>query len=390
MSFERPYEGLKVVDLSQGLAGPYCGMLLAQQGANVIKVEPQGGDWARLIGGVYGDHTAYSIVANMGKRAIGLNLKQPEAKVITDKLIAEADVFIEGYRPGVAERLGYGYERLSTMNPKLLYVSISGYGQSGPMRDRPAMDPMLQAFSGFVDENTGLDGIAHHTPVSYFDMATGLFATQSLSGALYARRDHDRGRKIEVSLMEGAAAIQAVRLLSGFRGGARKASTAPSGTFKTQDGYIQINIVRDREFATFCEVMELNDLWAEQRFHTIAGRLAEIDYLNDYVRGVTANWIAADLSDRLSKAGLQNEVVQSYRDFVNHPQAKEIEVFSWLEQAGSDDPWPVPNIPGLPDFTVGEVLSQSPTIGQHTRQIMNDLGYGDTQIDTLYAEGVVA
>lgn len=390
MSFERPYEGLKIVDLSQGLAGPYCGMLMAQQGADVIKIEPQGGDWARLIGGVYGDHTAYSIVANMGKRAIGLDLKQPVAKEITDKLIAQADVFIEGYRPGVAERLGYGYERLSELNPKLLYVSISGYGQSGPMRDRPAMDPMLQAFSGFVDENTGQDGIAHHTPVSYFDMATGLFATQSLAGALYARRDHGRGRKIEVSLMEGAAAIQAVRLLSGFRGGARKASTAPSGTFKTKDGYIQINIVRDREFATFCDVMELSDLWSQERFHTIAGRLAEIDYLNEYVRGVTANWNAAELSDRLSKAGLQNEVVQSYREFVNHPQSKEIEVFSWLKQAGSDEPWPVPNIPGLPNFTVGEVLSQSPTIGQHTRQIMNDLGYENSQIDTLYAEGVVA
>ena len=105
MSFERPYEGLKVVDLSQGLAGPYCGMLMAQQGADVIKIEPQGGDWARLIGGVYGDHTAYSIVANCGKRAMAMNLKAAPSREITDKLIAEADVFIEGYRPGVAERL---------------------------------------------------------------------------------------------------------------------------------------------------------------------------------------------------------------------------------------------------------------------------------------------
>ena len=231
MSFERPYEGLKVVDLSQGLAGPYCGMLMAQQGADVIKVEPQGGDWARLIGGVYGDHTAYSIVANMGKRAISLNLKQAEGKAVADQLIRDADVFIEGYRPGVAERLGFAYEMLAENNRGLIYISISGYGASGPMRDRPAMDPMLQAFSGFVHENTGMDGISRHTPVSYFDMATGLYATQSLAGTLYARRDHDKGRKIEVSLMEGAGAIQAVRLLSGYRGGVRKASTAPSGTF---------------------------------------------------------------------------------------------------------------------------------------------------------------
>ncbi len=390
MSFERPYEGLKVVDLSQGLAGPYCGMLMAQQGADVIKIEPAGGDWARMIGEVVGDHTAYSIVANVGKRAMSLNLKAPEAKAITDKMIDEADVFIEGYRPGVAERLGFGYDRLIDRNPGLIYVSISGYGQSGPMRDRPAMDPMLQAFSGFVSENTGMDGISHHTPVSYFDMATGLYASQSLAGALYARRDHGGGRKIEISLMEGAAAIQAVRLLSGYRTGPRKASTAPGGTFKTRDGYIQINIVRDPEFAKFCEVLKLDDLWAETRLHTIAGRLKEIDYLNDYVRAFTANRTAQELSDILSDAGLQNEIVQSYREFVEHPQADELNVFAWLQQAGSDEPWPVPNIPGLPDFTVGEVLSQSPTVGQHTEDVLSELGYPEPEIKRLYAEGVVA
>lgn len=390
MSFDRPYEGLKVVDLSQGLAGPYCGMLMAQQGADVVKIEPAHGDWARLIGEVVGDHTAYSIVANVGKRAMSLNLKAPEAKGITDKMIAEADVFIEGYRPGVAERLGFGYERLAGLNPALIYVSISGYGQSGPMRDRPAMDPMLQAFSGFVSENTGRDGTPHHTPVSYFDMATGLYATQALAGALYARLTHKKGRKIEVSLMEGAAAIQAVRLLSGYRGGPRKASTAPGGAFKTKDGYIQINIVRDPEFARFCDVLKLDELWAETRFHSIAGRLKEIDYLNDYVCRVTEQWNAHELSDLLSAAGLQNEVVQSYREFVEHPQAEEIDVFAWLKQAGSDDLWPVPNIPGLPNFTVGEVLAQSPTVGQHTRGVLEELGYDAPEIDRLYAEKVIA
>jgi crotonobetainyl-CoA:carnitine CoA-transferase CaiB-like acyl-CoA transferase len=365
-------------------------MLMAQQGADVIKVEPHGGDWARLIGGVYGDHTAYSIVANMGKRSICLDLKNKECQAIVDDLIRDADVFIEGYRPGVAERLGYGYMRLQQITPSLIYVSISGYGQSGPMRNRPAMDPMLQAFSGFVHENTGMDGIAHHTPVSYFDMATGLYATQSLAGALYARRDSNQGRKIEVSLMEGAGAIQAVRLLSGFRNGPRRASTAPSGTFQTKDGYIQINIVRDPEFKTFCELLKLDELWAQKKYHSIAGRLQDIEYLNNTVRDITLKWNASELSDLLSDAGLQNEVVQSYREFVDHPQAKEIGVFTWLEQAGSDEKWPVPNIPGMPEFTVGEVLSESPTVGQHTRGVLSDLGYTDSAIDNLYTAGAVA
>ena len=235
-----------------------------------------------------------------------------------------------------------------------------------------------------------MDGISHHTPVSYFDMATGLYATQSLAGTLYARRDHDKGRKIEVSLMEGAGAIQAVRLLSGYRGGVRKASTAPSGTFQTEDGYIQINIVRDPEFAKFCELLNLDELWSQNKYHSIAGRLKEIDYLNDYVRDITKSWKPADLSALLSKAGLQNEVVQSYAEFVEHPQASEMGVFTWLEQAGSDEPWPVPNLPGLPDFTVGEVLSQSPSVGQHTRSVLTELGYPETEIDRYYADGIVA
>lgn len=390
MSFERPYEGLKVVDLSQGLAGPYCGMLMAQQGADVIKIEPQGGDWARLIGGVYGDHTAYSIVANCGKRAMAMNLKAAPSREITDKLIAEADVFIEGYRPGVAERLGYGYEALSAVNPGLIYISVSGFGQCGPMRDRPAMDPMLQAFSGFVAENTGTDGIPHHTPVSYFDMSTGLYAQQALAGALYARKDGAPGRKIEVSLLEAAASIQAVRLLSGYRTGPRRSSTAPSGTFKTRDGHIQINIVRDREFETFCTLLALDDLWATEKYRTIAGRLEDIDFLNDYVRRVTENWTAEDLSKLLSEAGLQNEVVQTYRDLVRHPQAEAVGVFSWLQQAGANDPWPVPNIPGMPAFEPGSALAQSPTVGEHTRQILEELGYGADEIDGFYADGVVA
>ena len=257
------------------------------------------------------------------------------------------------------------------MNPGLIYISISGYGNSGPMRDKPAMDPMLQAFSGFVHENTGMDGISHHTPVSYFDMATGLYATQALAGALYARRDHDKGRKIEVSLMEGAGAIQAVRLLSGYRSGAAQGLNRTGGTFRTKDGYIQINIVRDPEFATFCRVAEARRVvGAGEVPHHRRAASQEIDYSERLcARHHQRPGTLRSCRDILSTEGhLQNEVVQSYREFVDHPQAKEIGVFAWLEQAGCDDPWPVPNLPGLPKFTVGEVLSQSPTVGQHTSE----------------------
>jgi crotonobetainyl-CoA:carnitine CoA-transferase CaiB-like acyl-CoA transferase len=137
MSYDAPFAGLKVVDLSQGVAGPYCGMLLAQHGADVIKVEPVGeGDWARTLGQRYGTHSAYSIPTNLGKRSIALDLKLTEGKEVLWRLIAGADVLLEGYRPGVLERLGFGYEAVSQREPRILYLSVSGFGQTGPLAGR--------------------------------------------------------------------------------------------------------------------------------------------------------------------------------------------------------------------------------------------------------------
>ena len=155
MSFDRPYEGIKVVDMSQGIAGPYCAMLLAQHGADVIKVEPHQGDWSRMLGTPTNDHTEFSFVANMGKRSLAIDLKSSDAPKIINSLVNNADVFLEGFRPGVIDRLGFGHDRLIKLNSSLIYVSISGFGQTGSLRDKPAMDPVLQAFSGFMLDNAG-------------------------------------------------------------------------------------------------------------------------------------------------------------------------------------------------------------------------------------------
>ena len=144
MSYAAPFKGLKVVDLSQGVAGPYCAMMLAQYGADVIKVEPTDtGDWSRALDTVYGDQTAYSIPANLGKRSIALDLKQDAGRAVLWRMIRGADVFLQGSRPGVIDRLGFGYDAVSAREPRILYVSISGFGLTGPLSERPAMDPVL-------------------------------------------------------------------------------------------------------------------------------------------------------------------------------------------------------------------------------------------------------
>ena len=390
MSFEKPYDRLRVVDMSQGVAGPYCGMLLAQHGADVLKIEPKEGDWSRLLGRSYGDHTAFSIAANLGKRSIAVDLKHEKSRAIVDRMIARADVFIEGFRPGVIDRLGYAWERLSALNPRLIYVSVSGFGQSGPMRERPAMDPILQAFTGFMSENTGPDGTPHRTPVIFVDMSTALYAQQAVAAALYARRDDDRGRKIDVSLLEAATAVQAIRLMDGYVEGPYRSASALSGTFETADGWLQAIVVKDDEFQRFCDAVGWEDLAGDPRMATNTSRRDHADELNDRARRMFATATMAHWQTVLTEARIQHEKLQTYREFVDHPQTAAIGAVARLPQPGGDVAWPVPNVPGLARLAPGNQSAAAPTLGQHTSEILADHGYDPSAIERLVADGVVA
>jgi len=389
MSFEKPYEGLRVVDLSQGVAGPYCAMLLARQGADVIKVEPLDGDWSRILAPFYGNQTAYSIPANIGKRSLAVDLKSDAGKAIVERMLPTADVFLEGFRPGVIDRLGFSYDRLSALNEALIYVSISGFGQEGPLRTKPAMDPVLQAFTGFMAANKGPDGIPHRTPTIINDMSTALYAQQAVGAALYVRRDEARGRRINVSLLEASANLQAIRLMGAYRDGPFKPGMAPNGVFDTAEGWIQIVVIRDHDFVKFCTALGRDELGTDARFALAEGRRENAETLYEIVRPILNERPAAYWRDLFTEAGLQNEVVQSYEEFVNHPHVKETGLISWITQEGSDTPWAVPNIPGLPRLDPESLSDLAPRNGQHTREILSELDYSDTDIEKLLSDGVV-
>ncbi len=389
MSYEKPYDGLKVIDFSQGVAGPYCGMLLAQYGAEVIKIEPKDGDWARNLGQEYGQHSAFSVTANLGKKSIVFDLKNKKSQPILDKIINECDVFIEGFRPGVIERLGYGYERLKNINSKLIYLSISGFGQKGPMSAKPAMDPVLQAFTGFMSENKGPDDIPHRTPVIIFDMTTALYATQLVSSALFARIKEDIGKKIEVSLMEAAAAMQSIRLMSGYMEGPYTHASSPSGTFQTKDGWIQIIVVKNHEFTKFCNAVGWVNFHTDKRFLTNSLRRKHEAILTKEVQKLFIKETTEYWKNLLNKFEVQNEKVQNYREFVDSEQTKALELISWLDQPTTDQSWPVPNIPGMPKLVSGSKLSIAPSLGQHTKEIILQLGYSEKSIAKLFDEEVI-
>ena len=230
MSHDYPFEGLRVVDASQGIAGPSAGMMLARYGANVIKVEPRAGDWSRGITAGKDGMTAMALATNVGKRSIALDLKQREGSDLLHRLAKRADVFIENFRTGVMARLGFAYPQVSAYNPGVVYLSVTGFGQVGPMQSQPATDAILQAFAGMMTINKGRqDGLPHRLECWPIDVFSGQLAFQAVAMALYARRDSGRGRYIDASLLQGAAALQTVRLIEHVMSGG---AAAPAARFR--------------------------------------------------------------------------------------------------------------------------------------------------------------
>ncbi len=392
MSYDKPFAGLKVIDASQGVAGPYCGMLLAQYGADVIKVEPLGtGDWARRLGVLYGDQCAFSIPANLGKRSIALDLKQPDGQAILWRLLRGADVFLQGFRPGVIDRLGFGYDAVAEREPRIIYLSVSGFGQTGPLAERPAMDPVLQAYTGLTVENKGEDGIPHRVPIIAIDMSTALFAYSAVSTALYARRDEARGRHIEASLLQAAAGLQVVRMISSYlEGGAIRPPGAPSGVYKVEDGWIAITVVRLHEWQGFCRAMGLAAFEADARFATSEGRYAHTDAINAELRPLFASRSFAHWSERLAAERIMHERLNTYSSFLEQEHVAACNAIAWLNHAHVPQPLPMPHIIGAPPFVDGSRLATSPGLGEHTEAVLREHGYGAAEVADLAAREVVA
>ena len=391
MSYETPYAGLKVVDLSQGVAGPYCAMLLAQYGADVIKVEPtDGGDWSRTLGVRYGDNTAYSIPSNIGKRSIALDLKHDAGRGVLWRLIAGADVFLQGFRPGVIERLGFGYDDVSRHEPRILYVSISGFGQTGPLAERPAMDPVLQAYTGLMAENRGEDGIPHRIPIISIDMSTALYTFTALSAALHARRDEARGRHIEASLMQGAASLQVVRLMSSYlEGGVVTPVVPPNGIHRTADGWLSVTVVRPFEWQAYCKALDLPLFAADPLLQTVEGRKEHAAEISAVIRPLLESLPNAVLSERLAAQRVMHEQLNSYTEFLRQKHVEASRAVAWLQHPHVPQAMPLPNLIGLPEFRDGEARGTAPALGEHTEAILSEHGYSPTDIAGLRAEKVV-
>ena len=356
MDYGSAFAGMKVIDLSGGVAGPSCAMMLAQHGADVIKVETphHGGDWSRILGRTYEDHSAFSLYGTLGKRSVALDLKTPEGKEILWRLIKGADVFIEGFKPGTIQRHGFGYDAVSAREPGIIYYSISGFGQTGPMAARPAMDPVLQAMTGIVKENCGeYDHHPHRIAISLIDMFTGLLGFQAIATSLYVRREQTvkQGRFLEASLMQGGAMLSVIRLIAHhLERGTTQRTSMPNAVYNTADGQLNITMVRPTDWRPFCEAIDQAQLLDDPRFSTHAARAANLDELYEVLRPVISAKPTAWLAERLTANGIMNGKVNGYEEFLKEEQVAATGIMSWLNQPGVPEAIPMPNIPGLPPF----------------------------------------
>ncbi len=371
MSNYLPLNGIKVCDIAQGIAGPYAAMLLAQYGADVVKIEPDSGDWVRNMGGrIHGDQSAQSLSTNRGKRSVVLDLKSQEGKAAALKLASEADIVTQSFRPGVIERLGLDYESVKSVNPNVIYLSISGFGPVGPLSKRPATDAILQAFTGLQSITRDKDGSPMRVGMAIIDYITGLYAYQAVATALIARDKGMGGRKLDISLMESAMAVQAGQFVRHHaQGGQPPANGVPVGTFETTTGFINLSANRPDHFEKVCDALGLSELKSRPEFSTHSDRIWRATEINALLAPTLKTKSAEHWVNFFAELGLMCAPVHEYGDVLANEHVKTAGTFSWPDQPGLG-PIPVPQPPGIARLEDNDPRGLSPDVGQHTDEII--------------------
>lgn len=397
MYMARPLEGIKVIDFSRALAGPYCTMLLADMGAEVIKIEvPGSGDESRAWGPPFIEgEAAYFLSINRNKKSITLNLKNEKAKAIAQKLVASADVLLESNRPGAMERLGLGYEEVKKINPKIIYASISGFGQTGPYRTRPGFDQVLQGYGGIMGLTGEKDGGPLKVGIAVTDIATGMFAAIGIVTALYHRQKTGVGQHVDASMLDGQVSwltYQAGRYLASGevpqRIGSAHPLIVPYQAFEASDGFINIGVGNDNLWKKFCEVAGLQDIVDEPKFSTNSKRVENRDAVVEIIANVMKTRTMQQWLDILNDAGIPCGPIYTVDQVFNDPQviARDMLVEVDHPKCGKIK---VTGCPIKLSETPPEVVTAPPTLGQHNEEILKTLGYSETEIEKIKEEKVI-
>jgi crotonobetainyl-CoA:carnitine CoA-transferase CaiB-like acyl-CoA transferase len=385
-----PFEGVKVLDLSHGVAGPYCGMHFARNGADVIKLEPPGaGCWGRQLGKAVGDQTAHSVIVNRGKRSVAVDLKAPEGIEIAKQLAAECNVMIQNYRVGKLVKFGLDYDSVVKTNSKVIYVAVTGFGQKGPRRDQPATDSVMQAYTGMMSINRDISGLPQRINMLAIDFASGLYAFQAAVAALYGQAMRGKGKLIETSLLESAMVFQEAAIIESYlQGGDAEPIGMPVGSFKTKDGFISINARRDTQFESFCTLIGREEWIDDPRFVGPRQRVANGDFLLSQIRPIIETKTSDEWNKLISEADILNAKVQTHIDLFGDTQVQAVNAIRLVEN-DTLGCIPMATIPGQPIPETDDRLTHSPHIGEHNEEVLTELGYSTLKIKNLKKKGVV-
>jgi crotonobetainyl-CoA:carnitine CoA-transferase CaiB-like acyl-CoA transferase len=373
-------------------------MLLADMGARVIKVEhPERGDDTRGWGPPFvGAESAYFLSINRNKESLTLDLKHPDGRRILDQLLDRADILVENFRPGTMERLGYSYDVVAAKWPRMIYCSISGFGQTGPRRNQAGYDAVVQAEAGLMSITGEADGPPLRLGVAIADIVSGMFAAQGIAMALFARERNGRGQRVDIGMLDATAALLTYQAAAYFatgrapeRLGNRHPSIAPYETFEAKDGEFVLAVGNDDQWRRLCKVMGEPALGVDERFATNRLRLENYDALKTIVgdrlrQRTRAEWIALLTAD-----GVPSGAVRDIGEVLGDPHLSARSMIEIVEHA-TVGAVRVLGVPIKLSDTPGNVRTAPPTLGQHTDQILrNDLGLSDEEIATLRRNGSV-
>ena len=394
-AMHQPLSGIRVIDTTEALSGPYCTMLLGDMGAEVIKVERLDGDMQRKTGAKIGDESAYGLYPNRNKRGITVNLKEERGREILLKLVKDADVFTENFRPKVKYRLKIDYETLKEINPRLVYCSISGFGQTGPWADRPGFDQVAQGMSGLMS----VTGFPANGPtrvgVAIGDSVCALTAVYGILAALMERERSGTGQHLQTSLLEGLVALLGYQAANYFATGEVPAQAendhgayAPYGTYKTKDGYMNITAGTDRMWAILCEQLGVSELVNDAKFATALDRVNHRQELRAIFEERLAQKTTDEWSEILGTAGVACGPIYDLKQVFTSEQVLHQEMLLETEQARGGT-MPMIGFPVKMSRTPCRINYAPPYVGQHTDEVLKEFNYSQEEIEELRRDGII-
>jgi crotonobetainyl-CoA:carnitine CoA-transferase CaiB-like acyl-CoA transferase len=389
-----PLSGVRVLDLTGVVSGPYSTMFLADQGADVLKIEPIGGDITRRSRAVIdkaGEFSALFISSNRGKRSLSIDVKSETGREVMARLVAESDVLVQNFRPGTTERLGLGADELRQRHPRLIYVSISGVGDTGPYVKKRVYDPIIQALSGFADiQSQPVTGRPQMIRTIVCDKTTAVFTAQAVSSALYAREKTGRGDHVQVAMLDTMISYLWPEGMMQYTVVGAEATTMdpndrPDLVFKTFDGYITCGTISDSEWQGFCKASGDPELAKDERFATPGARFvnatARINKMQEYIaQHTTTEWL-----ERLDAADVPCAPILRRSEIVQNEQVVARGIIAEFDQPGVGrvrQPKPAAQFAANRSVIGGP----APRIGEHTREVLRELKYTDSEIDKMIAE----